>query len=49
VTYGLRGVVSPLFAGTVEHTLISDVASLNSRSCENLLFFLGNTSQNMST
>ena len=49
VTFGIRGVMPPLLAGTVEQAITPDVEALNFRACENLLFYLDNTNQKKNT
>jgi hypothetical protein len=46
VSFGLLQIVSPLFAGTVEHTLQDLISTADCKSTENILFYLHGTSQN---
>lgn len=41
--------MSPLFAGTVEHTLEDCISTVDCKSAENILFYLNGTSQNKQT
>ena len=45
----MRGVVSPLFAGVVEHSFEPCLNTIDSKTAENLLFFFDATNQNRST
>lgn len=45
VSFGLRGVVGPLFAGKLEHAIEPHLDKIDSKTAENILFFIDGTGQ----
>ena len=45
VSFGIKGIISPLFARQVEETLLPDVSTFNPKTVENLLYFLSKVSK----
>ena len=45
VSFGIRGVVSPLFAGKLEHALEPHLDKIDGKTAENLLFYIDGTGQ----
>lgn len=43
VSFGIRGVVSPLFAGKLEHALEPHLDKIDSKTAESLLFYIDGT------
>jgi hypothetical protein len=43
VSFGIRGVVSPLFAGKLEHALEPHLDKIDSKTAESILFFIDGT------
>lgn len=45
VSFGIRGVASPLFAGKLEHALEPHLEKIESKTAENILFYIDGTGQ----